>query len=122
MKKLLIIVLGIGLIFPVLNAESKVSDQEMMKKWQAFATPGAMHKHLAKSVGKWKNQSKMWMKPGAPPQSSSGYSEGKMILGGRYLKMKFKGQSLGMPFEGISIAGYDNFKKKFLLYYPYKIL
>jgi hypothetical protein len=35
-----------------------------------------------------------------------------MILGGRFLKSHMKGTMMGMPFEGLSITGYDNFKKE----------
>jgi hypothetical protein len=36
-----------------------------------------------------------------------------MILGGRYQQSTHKGTFEGMPFEGMSIVGYDNAKKKF---------
>jgi hypothetical protein len=37
-----------------------------------------------------------------------------MIIGGRYLRMKYLGDVNGMPFVGESIYAYDNYKKKFI--------
>lgn len=34
-----------------------------------------------------------------------------MIFGGRYQLSNYKGNFMGMPFEGMSIMGYDNAKK-----------
>jgi hypothetical protein len=36
-----------------------------------------------------------------------------MILGGRYLQMKYRGDSMGMSFEGIGITAFDNHLKIF---------
>ena len=89
-------------------------DQEMMKKWMAYATPGPEHAFLKHYVGEWETQIKSWMKPGQEPSVSKGEAKGKLILGGRYLKVAHKGTVMGMPFEGFAISGYDNFKKEYL--------
>ncbi|MGD2087236.1 MAG: DUF1579 domain-containing protein [Candidatus Aminicenantes bacterium] len=89
-------------------------EKEMMKKWMEYATPGENHKYLEYFVGTWETSAKMWMKPGAPPEVSKGVTKSKMMLGGRYLKSYLKGSMMGMPFEGIALTGYDNFKKKFV--------
>ena len=34
-------------------------------------------------------------------------------MGGRYLHGMFKGTAMGQPFEGASVSGYDNTKKKY---------
>lgn len=34
-------------------------------------------------------------------------------MGGRYQKSEHKGMMMGMPFEGMSLVGYDNATKKF---------
>jgi hypothetical protein len=39
---------------------------------------------------------------------TDGESESKPILGGRYLMETDKFEMMGMPFEGLSIVGYDN--------------
>ena len=97
------------------NAEQQQSaeEQEMMKKWMAYATPGAGHKFLNHLVGEWETHMKSWMKPGEEPTVTKGEAKGKLILGGRYLKVAHKGTVMGMPFEGFSIGGFDNFTKKY---------
>ncbi len=112
-RQILYLVLMISLLMPLSAKDRKNDDIERMKKWQAFASPGSMHQKLAERAGKWKNRAKMWMKPGSPPVETRSSSETKMILGGRYLKMFYEGSVSNMPFKGISIAGYDNHKKKF---------
>ncbi|QQS38136.1 MAG: DUF1579 domain-containing protein [Ignavibacteriales bacterium] len=83
------------------------------KAWMEYMTPGKAHQMLAESVGSWKVHTKMWMDPSAPPMESDGTSNAEMILGGRYLQSTFTGTMMGMPFEGISMTGFDNAKKEF---------
>jgi len=111
MKRIVILfaacVLGTGAM-----AQS-MSDAEM-KAWQDFMTPGDVHQMMAKWDGTWTATTRMWMEPGSAPQTSSGTSVNTMILGGRYQESKFKGEAMGMPFEGVSTVGYDKAKKKFI--------
>jgi hypothetical protein len=106
MKKLLLILLVLG--FYSLNA---FSQNDEMKKWMDYMTPGKEHKELAKMDGDWTFTSKMWMDPTAPPTVSEGTATFEMILGGRYQQMKVSGKMMGMDFNGIGINGYDNAKK-----------
>lgn len=85
-----------------------------MKAWQTFMTPGDMHKNLASSAGNWKAEMTMWMAPGSEPTKSTVTAKNEMIMGGRYLESTFKGDFMGMPFEGTSTTGFDNGKKKFI--------
>jgi hypothetical protein len=89
-------------------------EQKMMKLWMEYATPGENHKYFEYFVGDWDVTSKMWMKPGAEPEVSKGENTSKLILGGRFLKSHVKGMMMGMPYEGMSITGYDNFKKEYV--------
>ncbi len=89
-------------------------EQAMMEKMMKLATPGPQHAMLAKTAGKWTFTSTMYgMDPAAPPTKSVGTSEREMILGGRFLFEKNKGEFSGMPFEGIGITGYDNAQQKY---------
>ncbi len=85
----------------------------MMQKWQEYMTVGEPHKMLAKTAGTWTAETTMWMADGAPPQKSTGSSVTETIYGGLYQKTTHKGDMMGMPFEGQSIAGYDNMKKEY---------
>jgi hypothetical protein len=84
-----------------------------MKNWQAYMTPGDMHKMMATWDGTWNSEISLWEKPGAPPQKSTGTAVNKMVLGGRYQETVNTGNMMGMPFEGHGTLGYDNTRKVF---------
>ncbi len=99
----------------VANSEWKpVDSATAMKAWTAYSTPGEMQKMLAKSNGTWTGETTMWMENGAKPMMSKSEATNKMMFGGRYQITNHKGDFMGMPFEGMSIVGYDNAKKKFV--------
>jgi hypothetical protein len=90
-----------------------VDSATMMKNWQAFMTPGDVHKMIASWSGTWKADITMWEKPGAPPMKTIGKAVNKMILGGRYQESVNTGMMMGMPFEGHGLLGYNNATKMF---------
>jgi hypothetical protein len=85
-----------------------------MEMWAKMAAPGAPHAELAKLAGTWNTVVTMWMEPGAEPQVSTGVSENKMVLGGRWLEQHYNGDFMGQPFQGVGYTGYDNFKKQYI--------
>jgi hypothetical protein len=93
---------------------ARAQSQDDMKAMMAYSTPGEVHQMMAKSTGTWNGAVTMWMQPGAPPMSMNAVAKNEMILGGRYLQATNSGQMMGMPFEGISVTGYDNAKKIFV--------
>ncbi len=95
--------------------EMDAQAQAMMEKWKQFATPNENHKVLNALVGQWDHVVKWWMDPTAPPEVSKGTSDIQWIMGGRYIQHSVKGTSMGQPFEGMSIIGFDNGKKKYQL-------
>ena len=112
---LVLVFLSSALNVALLAQEKPQSEEEqkMMKLWQEYATPGDNHKFLEYFAGTWETHSTMWMSAGDKPMVSKGETKAKMIFGGRYLKAHYKGLMMGMPFEGLSLSGYDNFLKKF---------
>src|SRR4030095_15098429 len=99
-------------ILSVLLSSALYSQDESMKKWMEYSTPGDVHKMLAQHVGRWKAAIKCWMQPGTEATVSEATAVGEMIMGGRYLMSKFNGNMMGMPFEGMSLEAYDNGTKK----------
>jgi Protein of unknown function (DUF1579) len=93
---------------------AQTNDDAAMKAWTSYMTPSDVHKMLAKDDGEWSEEITMWMTPAAPPQKSTATVTNKMILGGRYQEGKHTGSFMGMPFEGVSLLGYDNAKKVFV--------
>ena len=109
--------LGAGL---VLTASMAVADEQkppdmkaMMEKMEKAGTPGEPHKRLASMEGDWNTKTKSWAEPNKPPMETAGTCEQKMIMDGRFLKQKCKGEMMGKQFEGMGITGYDNETKKF---------
>ena len=95
--------------------------QAMMKKWMATLKPNQNHKWLEQLAGKWNTTTRMWMMgPDAPPTEVKGTAEMKMVLDGRYLEQRAEGQMLmptetgdmkPIPYAGMGLTGYDNFRK-----------
>lgn len=85
-----------------------------MEAMEKAMSPGENHKNLARYVGDWTFTNKMWMDPSQPPQESGGTMKGEMILGGRYAQLHWKGEFMGMPFEGRGTEGYDNLAKQYV--------
>jgi hypothetical protein len=86
----------------------------MMKNWQAYMTPGDMHKMMASWSGTWTGDVSMWMKPGEAPMKSTGVATNTMAMNGLYQVSKHKGMMMGMPFEGMGTLAFDNIKKAFV--------
>ena len=105
------------LSFFSINAYAQNENAEMeehMKTWKEYMTPGSMHDMMTKNIGEWDIVSKFWMDPNSSePTVSNAVGSGQMILGGRYLKMTYEGNVMGMPMEGFSLEGFDNGKQEF---------
>lgn len=103
-----------------LSGLAQVSEQDQAKAMEAYMKAGAVtaeHKALEYFTGRWKVESKMWTAPGAPPTESVNTNEGRMILGGRYALLDYKGEMMGQPFEGLQISGYDNLAKAYTTFW-----
>ena len=97
------------------SAQRKMTEFESMcHVYQELAPPGAPHKLLAGMAGTWNVKSRWWMDPGGPPMESTGNSEQKMILDGRFLQQDFSGEMMGSPFAGIGFTGYNNHTEKYV--------
>lgn len=92
---------------------SALAQTEEEKAWIAYMTPGQQHAMMAKDDGKWNEEITFYMAPDAPPTVTKISCTNEMILGGRYQRSVHSGEMMGMPFEGISTAGYDNARKIF---------
>lgn len=112
MKKSIFILIALFTVIVFTGSSSAQDDN--MKKWMDYMTPGEMQKMLSKGVGTWTMKTSWWMAPGAEAMVSEATAVSEMILGGRYLQSKVSGTMMGMPFEGISVEGYDNAAKLFV--------
>jgi len=120
MKSLLSIVVGASALTFSLGFTScssthmaPMSESEMMTKWTEYATPGDAHKVLGDKVGRWNLKVRMFMAADGAPMESTGTSEMKWIMDGRYLSDDTTGSANGMPFAGHGITGFDNLTKRY---------
>ena len=113
----LAVVLSFG-ITDTLRADQKEDmdkrKSEAMAKWHEYAMPGEGHKVMEQLVGNWDYSLQYWSSHNTPPEESTGTNDVKWILGNRFLEMNVKGTSMGQPFEGMGILGYDNAKKEYV--------
>lgn len=99
------------------SVNDKTANQESdseFKKWKEYAAPGENHKVLDQFVGTWDFTVKQWSSPGSEPALSKGTSKIEWIMGGRFLQETAIGTSMGQPFEGMGIDGYDNARKEYV--------
>ena len=116
--------IALALVLALLNgagfaAEENVSaadaeKQAKMAEMQKYTAPNENHKALEPLVGKWKSSVKFWMSNGTQPEVSEGTSENHWIMGGRFVEQDFKGTSMGQPFEGMGITGYDTIRGEYI--------
>ncbi len=92
----------------------KMDMQTMMETWMKLAQPAEPHAQLASMAGSWSTKSKEWMEPGKPPVESTGTSDMKMLLGGRFLQQHFDGNMMGRPYQGIGTTAYDNVRQRYV--------
>lgn len=92
-----------------MSAEEKAMMEAMVKA----ATPGPNHQLLASVAGDWTFKSRMWMNPSAPPTESTGTVNYSTLFGGRYVEGQYRGDMMGMAFEGRGLMGYDNVTGQF---------
>jgi hypothetical protein len=99
--------------FSFVHAQNMTEQQQ--QAYMNYMTPGPVHQWMARGVGEWKVETKMWWDENSKePTLATGTCNNSMILGGRYLQSKHTSDVMGMPFEGIATTGYDNGKKIFI--------
>lgn len=112
MKKLFLFLTCFCMISSVSFGQEGEMNEEM-QAWMEYMTPGKMHEMLASANGEWNSKLTFWMTPDAEPEVSTSSCTNEMILGGRYQKSTHYGEMWGMPFEGMSLLGYDNASETF---------
>lgn len=97
--------------------EEKMDQDKMMQAYMKMMAPNKNHEIFKDHVGEWIVMTKAWMQPGADPVESKNSAKIEVIMGGRFMKMTFKGTMFGQPFEGLQITGYDNILKKYVTFW-----
>lgn len=109
-----------ALVTNAVSQDQKAIEEMMAKmgaKMMELGTPGEAHQKIAAKVGKWDMTLSHWMMPGMEAEKSTGTATIEAALDGHYFIEKvdssFEMEGVKMPFQGLSIMGYDNFKKKY---------
>jgi hypothetical protein len=96
----------------MMGEKGMMDEKAMMELYMKAATPGPEHQALAKMAGSWSLEVTSYMAPGAPPEKSTATAEFAMILGGRVMTQKVRGEMMGQPYEGLGLEGFDNTTKE----------
>lgn len=96
------------------GSTASAQTQAEQKAWMAYMTPGKEHARLAAESGAWASEMTMWNGPKSPAVKAMANTEAKMIFDGRYQEMYYKGEVMGMPFEGKSTIAFDNATKEYI--------
>jgi hypothetical protein len=113
----LLLVLVVSLCLSGSAQEAKQQEQEMMEAYMKLMAVNENHAFFKNFVGEWDIETAAWMQPGAELVKAKNTSKAELIMGGRFLKSKFKGNMFGQPFEGLQIVGYDNLQKKYISFW-----
>lgn len=100
------VVLTLWVVSAGIAQESHQIDPEMMEAYMKLNAPNENHEFLKNFVGEWVVTTTAWMQPGAEPISSVGTAKAAMIIGGRFLKVDFKGK---IPFSSKVIPVNESF-------------
>jgi hypothetical protein len=102
---------------PTQPATFPAQPMSALDEWSAcvrLATPGAYHRALDPLVGRFKARVLSRLESGAEPEETAGMVHNHWILGGRFLQSDFEGRTIGMPFEGVGILGFDNARRRYV--------
>ena len=94
-------------------AQAQEKKEKLLHSIANAAAPDEHHKLLDPLVGKWNTQAKQWL-GGPKPETTTGHSEVKWILGGRFVEEKYDSVIFGKPFQGQGVMGFDTRTKKFV--------
>lgn len=93
-------------------AAGGMDEKAMQAAMEKMAEPGPMHKWLAALEGDWQAEVKEMGMDGKWT-TSKGEMNYKMVHGGRFLELTFKGRAHGKFFYGGGVMGYNNASKQF---------
>jgi hypothetical protein len=68
--------------------------------------PTAGQQCLAAFVGSWRGSSKLWLDPNAPPDETTLELHAELVLGGRWLRIAYRGMAFGKPHGSEMLVGY----------------
>ena len=98
------------LLFIFLITTGKIYSQN--DPWTEYMTPAAVHKQLANYTGEFRMDASMYMQEGSDPLKVTVNCKNTMRMGERFLHISQSGDMGGMPFEAVTMLGYNNSSQK----------
>lgn len=98
------------------GAYAQGNDAAAMDAAMKAAMPGPQHEVLKVFEGKWIQKIVTRLDPTAAPASVDGISEGRMILGGRFIQIENTGEMAGLNVSSLQIIGYDNRRQRYFTF------
>lgn len=89
-------------------AHKDITPQQMQEAMAKASSIGPNHHKLNPLVGHYKVEAKFWMKPGTPPEVTTGTADFAWVLDGHYLAMNYVSSFQGQPYRGEGMFGYNN--------------
>ena len=112
----LLITVGLGLA-PALSqdmgGDEGGNEADGMEDWKKLQEPGDAHGLLAKMIGDWDMNFKMWMAPGADPVEMQMATTFESEYGGRFIVGEYEMTEGPFPHTGETWFGHDNAKGKY---------
>lgn len=101
MTRPLMLSAAVALVATAPLAAQEMPDSAQMARMMELAQPGPEHERLAALAGDWEATFQM------PGLSFVATAENRMIMGGRFLASTVTGTAGAMPFEALTILGFD---------------
>jgi hypothetical protein len=96
------------------NADkAKETEAALTARYEKLATIGEEHKWMGNFVGKWKTTTKVMLKPNTPIIESTGTSEFKLLMDGRFLVESNASTNAQGNSQGMGVIGFNNVTKKY---------
>lgn len=64
------------------------------------------HELLAALSGRWRGPAQLWLEPQALPETTTIELQAELVLGGRWLRLDYKGSAFGQPHAGEMLLGF----------------
>lgn len=84
-----------------------------MQAWEEQQKPGPEHELLKSLAGEW-NADVTTYAPDGSTQKSVGRETVRLVLAGRFIESHYAGTTMGKPYTGQGLVGFDKEMKKFI--------
>jgi hypothetical protein len=68
--------------------------------------PTAAHELMRSFAGQWEGPTQLWLEPGSAPEESTTELCAESVLGGRWLRLSYRGMAFGKPHAGEMLVGF----------------